>query len=123
MDVGAIERLGERMRHSGAQEASVAKEVDEKAVERQARIEREIEPRSRSRPRLRDRVGSTVRLPALYGNASLLTRAKIRRESAALDHYPCIEPNFERCRQHSHGSRLQDIEGPFAAEMLGIKTH
>jgi len=43
MDVGAIERLGERMRRRGAQEASIASEVDEKAVERQARIEREIE--------------------------------------------------------------------------------
>jgi ATP-dependent exoDNAse (exonuclease V) alpha subunit len=43
MDVGAIERLGERMRQSRAQEASVAREVDEKAVERGARIEREVE--------------------------------------------------------------------------------
>ncbi len=43
MDVGAIERLGERMRRSGAQEASIAREVDEKAAERQARIEREID--------------------------------------------------------------------------------
>ena len=31
MDVGAIERLGERMRRSGAQEASIAREIDEKA--------------------------------------------------------------------------------------------
>ena len=43
MDVGAIERLSERMRRSGAQEASIAREVDEKAAERQARLEREIE--------------------------------------------------------------------------------
>jgi ATP-dependent exoDNAse (exonuclease V) alpha subunit len=43
MDVGAIERLGERMRRSGAQEASIAREVDEKAAERQARIKREID--------------------------------------------------------------------------------
>jgi hypothetical protein len=43
MDLGAIERLGERMRRSGAQEASIAREVDEKAAERQARIEREID--------------------------------------------------------------------------------
>jgi conjugative relaxase-like TrwC/TraI family protein len=43
MDIGAIERLGERMRRTGAQEASIAKEVDEKAVERRARIEREID--------------------------------------------------------------------------------
>jgi ATP-dependent exoDNAse (exonuclease V) alpha subunit len=43
MDAGAIERLGERMRRSGAQEASIAREVDEKAAERQARIEREID--------------------------------------------------------------------------------
>ena len=43
MDTGAIERLAERLRQSRAQEASIAKEVDEKAVERQARIEREID--------------------------------------------------------------------------------
>jgi ATP-dependent exoDNAse (exonuclease V) alpha subunit len=43
LDVGAIERLGERMRQSGAQEASVAKEVAEKAAERQTRIGREID--------------------------------------------------------------------------------
>jgi conjugative relaxase-like TrwC/TraI family protein len=43
MDVGAIERLGERMRQSRAQEASIAREADEKAAERQARIEREID--------------------------------------------------------------------------------
>ena len=36
MDIGAIERLGERMRRSGAQEASVSQEVDEKSAERQA---------------------------------------------------------------------------------------
>jgi conjugative relaxase-like TrwC/TraI family protein len=43
MDIGAIERLGERMRRTGAQEASIAREVDEDAAERRARIEREIE--------------------------------------------------------------------------------
>ena len=43
MDIGAIERLGERMRQSRAQEASIAQEVDEKAVKRQARIEREMD--------------------------------------------------------------------------------
>jgi hypothetical protein len=43
MDVGAMERLGERMRRSGAQEASIAREVDEQAVERQVGIEREID--------------------------------------------------------------------------------
>ncbi len=43
MDTGAIERLGERMRQSRAQEASIAREVDEKAAERRARIEREID--------------------------------------------------------------------------------
>ena len=43
MDAGAIERLGERMRRSGAQEASIAKEADERSVERQERIEREID--------------------------------------------------------------------------------
>ncbi len=43
MDSGAIERLGERLRRSGAQEASIAKEADERTVERQERIEREID--------------------------------------------------------------------------------
>lgn len=43
MDTGAIERLGERMRRSGAQEASIAKDVEMQAVERQPRIEREID--------------------------------------------------------------------------------
>jgi hypothetical protein len=43
MDVGAIERLADRMRRSGAQEASISREVDEREAERQARIEREIE--------------------------------------------------------------------------------
>jgi hypothetical protein len=43
MDSGAIERLGERMRRGGAQEASIAKEADELSVERQERIEREID--------------------------------------------------------------------------------
>ncbi len=43
MDTGAIERLGERMRRSGAQEASIAKEVVERAAKREARIEREID--------------------------------------------------------------------------------
>jgi hypothetical protein len=38
-----MERLGERMRRSGAQEASIAREVDEQAVERQVGIEREID--------------------------------------------------------------------------------
>ncbi len=43
MDAGAIERLGERMRRSGAQEASIAEEADERSAERQERIEREID--------------------------------------------------------------------------------
>ena len=43
MDTGAIERLGERLRQSRAQEASIAKEADEKAAQRQARIERETD--------------------------------------------------------------------------------
>ena len=43
MDVGAIERLGERIRQSQAQEASVAKDVDDRAVERQARIDRKAD--------------------------------------------------------------------------------
>jgi conjugative relaxase-like TrwC/TraI family protein len=40
MDVGAIERLGERIRQSRAQEASIAKEAEERGMERQVRIER-----------------------------------------------------------------------------------
>ncbi|HVC07536.1 MAG TPA: hypothetical protein VND98_08145 [Solirubrobacterales bacterium] len=44
MDIGAIERLGERMRRSGAQEASVSREVADREAERQARIERDIDP-------------------------------------------------------------------------------
>jgi len=40
MDIGAIERLGERIRQSRAQEASIAKEVDERDTEHQARIKR-----------------------------------------------------------------------------------
>ena len=43
MDVGAIERLGERLHQSHAQEASIAKEADERSAERQERIEREID--------------------------------------------------------------------------------
>jgi ATP-dependent exoDNAse (exonuclease V) alpha subunit len=43
MDAGAIERLGERMRRSGAQEASIGREVAEREAERQADIERRIE--------------------------------------------------------------------------------
>jgi hypothetical protein len=43
MDVGAIERLGERLCQSRAQEASIAREADEQAVKRQERIEREID--------------------------------------------------------------------------------
>ncbi|MGA8745484.1 MAG: helicase C-terminal domain-containing protein [Solirubrobacterales bacterium] len=41
MDVGAIERLGERMRQSRAQEASISR--DDRSAERQERIEREID--------------------------------------------------------------------------------
>lgn len=48
MDAGAIERLGERMGRSGAQEASVAGEVDKEAVERQIWLEPEID-RDRAR--------------------------------------------------------------------------
>lgn len=36
MDAGAIERLGERMRQSGAEEASIGREVEEREAERQA---------------------------------------------------------------------------------------
>ena len=57
MDIGAIERLAERMRRSGAQEASIAREVAEQAVERAARLERDIQSRSG----VRDRVA--VRFP------------------------------------------------------------
>ncbi len=42
MDVGAIERLGERMRRSGAQEASISREVDERRereIDRQRQLE------------------------------------------------------------------------------------
>ena len=48
MDTGVIERLAERLHRSGAQEASITKEVAENAVERQARIERDID-RNRDR--------------------------------------------------------------------------
>jgi ATP-dependent exoDNAse (exonuclease V) alpha subunit len=41
MDVGAIERLGERMRESRAQEASVAREAEGREVARQTRLNRE----------------------------------------------------------------------------------
>jgi hypothetical protein len=44
MDVGAIERLGERVRRSGAQEASIAREVEERAIERRSVLERAIDP-------------------------------------------------------------------------------
>jgi ATP-dependent exoDNAse (exonuclease V) alpha subunit len=43
MDISAIERLGERIRQSRAQEASVAKPTDERSAERQKRIKRELE--------------------------------------------------------------------------------
>jgi len=43
MDTGAIERLAERIRRSGAQEASIAKEADERSAERQEWIDREID--------------------------------------------------------------------------------
>ncbi len=43
MDTGAIERLGERMRRSGAQEASIAREVPQHTTERPLQIERAIE--------------------------------------------------------------------------------
>jgi ATP-dependent exoDNAse (exonuclease V) alpha subunit len=43
LDTGAIERLAGRLRRSSAQEASIAKEVNEQAVERSPQIEREID--------------------------------------------------------------------------------
>ena len=43
MDTGAIERLGERMRQSRAQEATIAKEVAVQAVDRPVQIERKID--------------------------------------------------------------------------------
>lgn len=44
MDAGAIERLGERMRRSGAQEASIGREVDEQQGERSVPLERDLDP-------------------------------------------------------------------------------
>ncbi len=44
MDTGAIERLGERMRRSGAQEESVTRNTDELHAERlRAELQREID--------------------------------------------------------------------------------
>ena len=43
MDIGAIERLGERMRRSGAQEASIASEIDGQTPERSTQMERDID--------------------------------------------------------------------------------
>lgn len=43
MDIGAMGRLGERIRQSRAQEASVTKEAKERSAERQTQIEREID--------------------------------------------------------------------------------
>jgi conjugative relaxase-like TrwC/TraI family protein len=43
MDIGAIERLGERIRQSRAQEASIAREAQVRNAERQPQIERELE--------------------------------------------------------------------------------
>jgi len=43
MDTGAIERLGERMRRSGAQEASIAKGVAERTAERSPQMQRPID--------------------------------------------------------------------------------
>ena len=43
MDLGAIERLGDRMRQSRAQEASVAEKADERGAERRAQVERELQ--------------------------------------------------------------------------------
>lgn len=43
MDVGAIQRLGERIRESRAQEASVAGEAQQRSAERDARVQRELE--------------------------------------------------------------------------------
>lgn len=43
MDAGAIERLADRMRRSGAQEASVSREVDDQTSKRARRMERDID--------------------------------------------------------------------------------
>jgi conjugative relaxase-like TrwC/TraI family protein len=43
MDIGAVERLGERIRESRAQETSIASKAEERSAERQAQIERERE--------------------------------------------------------------------------------
>ena|GEM_PF-4789733 len=89
MDVGAIERLGERMRRSGAQEASIAREVDEKAVERQARIEPEID-----RDRVLDageKVVVIMRPPSGDGKqAAPVANLTTFRDSKAVEmvHYP-----------------------------------
>ncbi len=44
MDTGAIERLAERIRRSGAQEASITKETAGQAAKRRAQMERAINP-------------------------------------------------------------------------------
>ncbi len=44
MDTGAIERLGERMRRSGAQEASIARRWPTRRRSVQPQIERDIDP-------------------------------------------------------------------------------
>lgn len=43
MDAGAIERLGERMRQSRAQEPSVSRKVADREAEREAEVERRLE--------------------------------------------------------------------------------
>ena len=44
MDTGAIERLADRMRRSGAQEATVTREIDKQTTERPPQMERGIDP-------------------------------------------------------------------------------
>jgi hypothetical protein len=73
MDVGAIERLAERLRRSGTQEASIAREADEKAVE--ARIERDIDRDQDLGRGIGDRVATSPRLNA---NRDVLRRRHAR---------------------------------------------
>ena len=59
MDAGAIERLAERMRRSGAQEATIAADVEERDAESRRELERRIEQERDLDHRARDRVTRT----------------------------------------------------------------
>jgi hypothetical protein len=43
MDLGAIERLGERIRQSRQQEASITRDAEARSVERQAETQRQLD--------------------------------------------------------------------------------